>query len=214
MIGTTSWMFPGTYLENAKALEGVVDFVELLVYTWDCDTRRLLFSELPKLSDLSLEYTVHLPTDNSQNAVKALRFFMDSGFDVLNYVLHPLKGWEKVAEISSKVSLENLRELIVPYGRMTFDVGHHLLGVRFPEHLKNRVVEIHAMGVEEGRDHIALNNTGLKEVLRFYREGVLVNFEVFDFEDLKRSLEIWRHAYERHIERLSDRTDVSEADSY
>ncbi|RKX56438.1 MAG: hypothetical protein DRP50_00255 [Thermotoga sp.] len=191
MIGSTSWVVPGTYIENARILEGIVDFVELLVYTWDEDTKRLLHKEMPCLLDLDLSYTIHLPTDNLEHVHKAIKFIEDAKFPVLNYVLHPLEGWEKHSW-SDRVSIENLIDRIEPYKRMVFDVGHHILGVSFPNSLKDNIVEIHAMGVEKGRDHLSLNKKTADVIKDYMIDEILINFEVFDIEDLKDSIKLWR----------------------
>jgi hypothetical protein len=75
---------------------GQVDFVELLVYTWDREIRAKVASWLDGLAALDLEYTVHLPADDVQGALAAARFFEESGFPLLNMTLHPLPGWRQL----------------------------------------------------------------------------------------------------------------------
>ena len=199
LIGTTSWLIPGTYYENAKLVEGKFDFVELLVYTWDKETRKLLEKEIPYLEKLRLFYTVHLPTDEANKAFEAFSFFEKSDIKILNYVLHPLDGLEFFSW-GDKISLENLKEKIVPWDRMTFDVGHHLLGKKFPENLKKKIVEIHAMGVEKGKDHLELNDTAMMEMLKYISPATrFICLEVFDYERAIRSLKKIRKV--RHREK-------------
>jgi len=197
MIGSTSWVIPGTYYENALLLEELVDFVELLVYTWDEDTKTLLFNEMDKLLQLDLSYTVHLPMDRLDNVICAYNFFEDAQFPAINYVLHPIEGWRTI--LGENIALENLKEIIEPHNRMVFDVGHHFLGEKFPAHLKEAIVEIHAMGVIDGRDHLPLDRETAAFIKGFMgdliTENVLINFEVFDLEDLKNSLKVWSDTF-------------------
>ena len=74
MVGTTSWIEPGTYYQNARLLAGKVDFVELLVYIWDKEVERLFKKEVPLLKGLNLKYAVHLPTDNLDYCREAYAF--------------------------------------------------------------------------------------------------------------------------------------------
>lgn len=191
LLGASSWVAPGTYLENARLLVGKVDFVELLTFSWDLETIRLLKDELKGLQELPFQYSVHLPLDSAANARTAVDFFEDRAFPVLNYVLHPLDGWQDIAW-NEKVSLENLVNRVEPFERMVFDVGHHALGLPFPEEWASRITEVHLMGVEGDRDHLALNEKGLELARPFLREDVPVCFEVFDLAGLDASLENWR----------------------
>jgi hypothetical protein len=95
-LGTTSWLTGENFLDNARLVAGQVDFVELLVYTWDREIRAKVASWLDGLAALDLEYTVHLPADDVQGALAAARFFEESGFPLLNMTLHPLPGWRQL----------------------------------------------------------------------------------------------------------------------
>ncbi len=192
MIGSTSWVVPGTYFDNAKLLEEIVDFVELLVYDWSDEVRNLLLVESEKLLRLDLAYTVHLPTNNVSDAKEAFDFFEEVGFPVLNYVLHPLEGWRYV-QWNDRISVENLMGRIDVHSRMVFDVGHHILGERFPDELIDNIVEVHLMGVKEGRDHMRLDEETAIIASRFVRGDTLVNFEVFDLDDLLHSIKVWQN---------------------
>ncbi|MFA7329064.1 MAG: hypothetical protein WC081_06140, partial [Candidatus Ratteibacteria bacterium] len=127
-IGSTSWIEPGTYYHNARLLVGLVDFVELLVYTWNIETEILLKEEIPRLGNLNLAYTIHLPTDSLVCCENAYSFFTASKLNPLNFTLHPLPGWEGFIAGRRDVSLENLEVSQPPlYQRMTLDIGHSLL---------------------------------------------------------------------------------------
>ncbi|HDP81323.1 MAG TPA: hypothetical protein ENN21_10830 [Spirochaetes bacterium] len=191
LVGSTSWVKGDGYLHNARALEGAVDFVELLVYTWNGAVRSTLYREMPGLLDLPLRYTVHLPTDNAEHCRRAQLFFEDAGFPVLNYVLHPLPGWREYPW-GDRTAVENLTDKIEPYRRMVFDVGHHRLGMPFPKHLTPNIVEVHLMGQRDGKDHCALDREAMTAALPFLRDDMLVNFEVFDMKELKKSLKVFR----------------------
>ncbi len=191
MIGSTSWMIPGTYLDNARILENFVDFMEFLVYEWDRKTKRTLFKEMPSLLELNLKYTVHLPLNSVRDAKKAFDFFEDAKFPVLNYVLHPMDGWKKFVW-NDKVAIENLKDKIEFHDRMVFDVGHHLLGLKFPNEFKEKIVEVHLMGVKNGVDHLKLNHETAQIAMTFMENDPLVNFEIFSLEDLKYSIKVWK----------------------
>ncbi len=189
--GSTSWIKGPGFLENSRLLEGMVDFVELLVYTWDDDICHRLFREMVPLMDLDLDYTVHLPTDSAENAYRAMMFFEDSRFPILNHVLHPLPGW-RAYPWNGNVSVENLIDIVEPYHRMVFDVGHHMTGLNFPDGLASRIVEVHLMGAGAGTDHCPLDTEAMKTALPYLSNGMLVNFEVFDMDGLKESLRVFR----------------------
>lgn len=193
LIGSTSWVVPGTYADNARVLEGLVDLVELLVFTWDNTTKALLDSERDDLLRLSLQYSVHLPTDTIENCVQAVDYFEDRCFPVLNYVLHPLDGWQEYPW-NERVAVENLIDRLDAYHRMVFDIGHHLLGKPFPEQLERNIVEIHAMGVVDRVDHSPLDESTFDLLAPHLRADIPVVFEVFDLEGLKRSLDVWKAA--------------------
>lgn len=190
MIGCTSWLVPGTWLENARLAQGRVDYEELLVAGWDADTRSTLERELPELLRLDLQYAVHLPFSDAAQAWEAFRFFESHGFPALNYVLHPMPHWSDYAW-GDRVALENLKDVVEPYQHMVFDVGHHLLGKRFPDEWKPRIVEVHAMGVRDGQDHLALDPATASIILPWVDDQTLLTFEVFDLDALTTSLHTW-----------------------
>lgn len=206
LIGTTSWLVPGTYYENARLVAQIVDFVELLVYTWDEKTIQLIHSEIDKLNSLTekfdLFYTVHLPTDNAENAISAYDYFSKSKLKILNYVLHPMDGAQNLLYKHAKqISLENLKEKIEYHQNMTFDVGHHILGKKFPREFVKNVKEIHLMGVTENKDHLRLNERALNEVKNLFKEKIkkvpLLCFEVFDIKDMIDSVNFFVAAFDK-----------------
>src|SRR3989339_1219216 len=180
-IGSTSWIEPGTYYHNARLLEGLVDFVELLVYTWNTDTEILLKEEIPLLKSLNLVYTVHLPTDNLACCEKAYSFFATSKLKPLNFTLHPLPGWEGFIADRCDVSLENLEVSRPPlYRRMTLDIGHSLLIGLEPAYFAGiEIREVHLSGVGEGEAHREITEKELSFLGNLKRDGLLVNIEVF-----------------------------------
>jgi hypothetical protein len=100
MIGCTSWLVPGTWLENARLAQGLVDYDELLVANWDSETRETLERELPELLKLDLQYAIHLPMTDAAQAWDAFQFFEERRIPVLNYVLHPLPQWRTYSSVS------------------------------------------------------------------------------------------------------------------
>lgn len=202
LIGSTSWLVPGTYYENARLVAQLVDFVELLVYTWDLDTFNLFEKEIGKLRALSenygLKYSIHLPTDDLKNVRSVLSYF-DSKLPVINYVLHPYDGdgfYDLLnGNFGEQISVENLKEKFVNFKRTVFDIGHHLLGVKVDGVFLSNVVELHVMGVENGKDHRKLNMETLEEMYSIFGNRMYeieyVCFEIFDLNDLIESLKLW-----------------------
>ena len=194
MIGCTSWLVPGTYLQNAQLAVGLVDYVELLVATWDSETHAMLDADIPGLLDLDLQYTVHLPMSSADQAWRAMHYFEQRDFPVLNYVLHPMNDWREYSW-NDLVALENLKDVVEPFPRMVFDVGHHLLGIPVPEHLRTHVVEVHAMGVRDGKDHLPLDKGSASTIEPWINERTLLTMEVFSLDGLTESLHAWRTRY-------------------
>lgn len=64
-LAAPSYLIPGTWLENARALEGEswIEGLELLFFSYDDDARRILSREREGLAALSsrYRYSVHLP---------------------------------------------------------------------------------------------------------------------------------------------------------
>jgi len=208
LLGTTSWVIPGTYYENVEYITRKFrnfDFIELLVYTWDDDTYRLFEQEKEHLRKIALEkrikYTVHLPTDNLTNILNAFKY-LEMNLDIANYVLHPFGDCtERDKELfhsllsHPKISIENLKEHVFNHSRTVFDIGHHILGKKVENDFVNNVVEIHIMGVKDGKDHQKLEWETLEnayQVLsdRLFRAKYLC-FEIFNEDELVESLELW-----------------------
>lgn len=178
-LGTTSWLTGGNFLDNARLVAGQVDFVELLVYTWDEDMRTKVASWLDPLAALDLAYTVHLPTDTAENALAAALFFEESDFPLLNMTLHPLSGWQQLVW-PSLVALENLIDRIEFHPRFTYDLTHSLLGTSLPDHFHPHIVELHLSGTDGCIDHLALDADTLQHALPYLTENMLVCIEIFD----------------------------------
>jgi len=202
-IGSASWIIKGTYLENSIALEKRVDFVELLVYTWDHGLKELLTEELPRLNELSLTYTVHLPLNGIAKCIDAYSFFKDSGFPVKSYTLHPHRGWEKFMHNKPDVLLENLIDICIPFERMCLDIGHLKLSKKEDFLLSSgdlkTINEFHIHGVVGKKDHCVLNSSIMRyigELKERYpvvknalnKRNTLMNFEIFDLKRLLISL--------------------------
>ncbi|AEH51780.1 hypothetical protein [Pseudothermotoga thermarum] len=208
LLGSTSWLVAGTYYENAKLVVNKVDFVELLVYAWDEETKKLIEDEMNGLVELQskgLFYTVHLPTDDALMALQAFRYFENSPMKILNYVLHPMNGLDELLLNSKKVSIENLTEKFVEHERITFDVGHYFLGVKNSKVLPEKIVELHMMGFDERakKDHLPID----RKMLKLIRDRLwfdickipLVCFEIFDFDQVLMSIRIYKEAMEDEV---------------
>ncbi|MBM9536906.1 hypothetical protein [Desulfobulbus alkaliphilus] len=178
-LGTTSWLIGENFLDNARLVAGQVDFVELLVYTWDRDMRAKVISWLEPLAALDLEYTVHLPTDSAEKALAAALFFQESGFPLLNMTLHPFPGWQQLPW-PSLVAVENLIDRIEFHPRFTYDLTHSLLGITLPDHYHPHIVELHLSGTDGHVDHLALDATTLRYALPYLTKEMLVCIEIFN----------------------------------
>ncbi len=203
-IGATSWQFPGTYLDNVRVISKDLDFVELLVYTWDEDTKNLLETEIEDILEMT-EISVHLPTDNLENVKQAVDFFVK--YDVCNMTLHPLKPFEELAKwyfyelkekCRSRISIENLEnedfyEFIDIYAgetektKITMDFGHLVLKRKNPREFYkkyfNIISEIHFHGVKNGKDHSMPSDETFEEFRNIVGNGdVPVCIETFDWE--------------------------------
>jgi hypothetical protein len=187
-LGTTSWLTGENFLDNARLVEGRVDFVELLVYTWDRAMRGKVESWLDGLATLDLEYTVHLPTDEATGALAAAQFFMESGFPLLNMTLHPLRGWREM-EWPELVAMENLIDRIEFHPRFTFDLTHSLLGTPLPGHFHPHIVELHLSGTDGQTDHLPLDEATLCRAIPYLNENRLVCCEIFDLEEALRAVD-------------------------
>lgn len=200
-IGSVSWVVPGTYLENARVLEKHVDFVELLVYTWNNELASMLEAELTGMAALDLFYTVHMPTDTIENCRNAYNFFKEHNFPIRNHTLHPLQGWQDFITGKTDITLENLIERWPAWKHMTLDIGHLMLAAD-SDFLKQPVLrsipEVHLHGVRGNKDHCALNKRSLRCLEQSFKDAphlfntdeLLLNFEIFDLDQLKKSLSL------------------------
>ncbi len=205
LIGTTSWVIPGTYYENVEYITkrfSEIQFIELLVFTWDKETYKLFEKEKGYLNKIAFQkgiaYTVHLPTDSIENILNAFHY-LEKSLEVANYVLHPLcdtsdKEFTKILN-HPKVSFENLKERVVNHSRTVFDIGHHILGKNVDSEFLNNIIEIHMMGVEGGTDHKVLDLETLSQIYKILSNKLFtvryICFEVFDENELETSLITW-----------------------
>ena len=212
-FGSVSWVVPGSYAGNARILSAHVDFVELLVYTWDDETRRLLIREADELLGLGCAYTVHLPTDDIARCMKAYEFFKQIHFPIEHFTLHPLPGWRGFIADKGDVSLENLLPGGEAFERMTVDLGHLMAGGNGGELLSSpelrRIDELHVHGLRGERDHEPFDEAAARwlrgmiegqDILReaMEREELLVNFEVFDLDGFLDSIVRFKDAVSAH----------------
>lgn len=209
-FGSVSWIYPGTYYENAVLVAKFVDFVELLVYTWDKEINELLLKELDDLKRLKIFYNVHLPTDTIQNCSRAYDFFKEQKFPIKNYVLHPLDGWEVFIKSRPDVTLENLIESCEVYKNMTIDIGHLRLSKSEDHIFLSRGIkdirEFHIHGLNAGKDHEILDDetinylamlTGKYKLVgeSFKNDDVMINFEIFDYDKFLKSIRRFKNAF-------------------
>ncbi len=209
-FGSVSWVVPGGYAKNARILRAHVDFVELLVYTWDAETKSLLTKEADELKSLGCAYTVHLPTDGIERCAQAYEFFKETCFPIKHFTLHPLPGWRGFIAGREDVSLENLLPGGDAFENMTIDIGHLMAGRNGDEVLGapelRRIDEIHVHGLRGVKDHepfddaaaewlreMAVRHEILGKAMR--REEQLINFEIYDLDGFLESLRRFKDAF-------------------
>ncbi len=209
IIGATSWQIPGTYLENVEHIKDELSFCELLVYTWDKDTSDLLEKEIKQILELS-EISIHLPTDNLENAKIAINFFKD--FKCINMTLHPFENFKKLADFyfntleeneDISLTIENLEnELFFDFMEylneesknvfITMDYGHLLLENRsinsFYRKYAKQIKEIHFHGADTKKAHIYPTKETLDGFRKFIRDNKFphdfpVCIELFQWEE-------------------------------
>lgn len=209
-FGCVSWLQAGTYYENAEFISKHVDFIELLVYTWNEEVCDLFLKELNQLRKLSIFYTVHLPTDSIQNCDRAYDFFSKQRFPINNFVLHPLDGWQDFINNRIDVTLENLIRSDAVYERMTLDIGHLMLSTKgesiFESGSIKNIREFHIHGIANKKDHDLLDDNTInyfRSLIRKYNvvrdcfedKSVFINFEIFDYHKFIDSLERFKNAF-------------------
>lgn len=213
IIGATSWQIRGTYLENVEHIQDELGFCELLVYTWDKDTRSLLSKEIERILKIT-EISVHMPTDNLENCKRAFDFFKD--MDCINMTLHPFDNFKKLADFyfrclehTKNISVENLENnLFYEFGDylknemekvfITMDYGHLLFDKRSIEAFYNkygkRIKEIHFHGANEKKAHVYPDKKTISDFKQFiedrdFVDDIPVCIELFEWEETKRLVE-------------------------
>lgn len=206
IVGATSWQIPGTYWENVRLIGGHADFVELLVYTWDEETERLLDREW-RLMESVCPLSIHLPTDSLAHIEAALDYFRHKS--VYRLTMHPILPLEETLSLyyryrsifPERLLLENLEndyldrilaECDTGSLLLTFDIGHFLLLSRdvpaFFEQWRSHIREIHFHGIVNHKDH-ALPDPGAIRTFKNWMKQFDPNgawpvcVELFNWED-------------------------------
>jgi len=214
-LSAPSYVIPGTYAENVALLAGRPEFqaVELLFFSFDEDTRRLLACERPALDAhrRRFRYSVHMPEPLLPEHEELIEMTADLAE---RYVVHVpagqadefarmVGGWRE--RHGDRFLLENVvgRPLepaatLLEGVPLCCDTGHLLLeGASVGEFLVrylSRVREIHLHGTEGDADHRGFGHQDpwFVEILPSLRrfEGV-THLEVFSLaavEEVLRSL--------------------------
>lgn len=206
IIGVTSWQIPGTYLENVKLIHKDLDFIELLVYTWDKNTKELLDTELQEIDGLT-RISVHLPTDSLDNIDRAIDYFADK--NIYRLTMHPFDTVMKMRTVLAKgfgnfgnrFCLENLENALfyelyteikdIPFS-VTMDYGHLMLRGKSPEEFIDnygtRINEIHYHGLNGEKDHTKPGDEQIEVFCELYRKNfkdrdIPVCVELFNWEE-------------------------------
>ncbi len=221
-LSAPSWVIPGTWAENARHLagEGRVASVELLLFSYDADSRGEFLRDLPELEKIAaggrFGYGVHLPRHPDERDA-ALE---DTARLASRYVVHPPRdaaalddfaAWHRasVASVEAPVFVENVDDAsfrraleALPDAAVCLDTGHALLAGRSPAELAAELTaagrtigEVHLHGVGNGKDHAPFDGTEpwLAEFRPFLeRFGGVVEVEVFSAAGLSRCLDALR----------------------
>jgi sugar phosphate isomerase/epimerase len=242
-IGTTSYIYPDSYVPNVEMLGPYLDEIELLFFESspaDHLPSRETIGELKGLSEaFGLRYNVHLPTDISlcdqdplrrEEAVDVMRHVIDltTPLSPTTLILHlPYnedtcgeenrvrwlarihKSVDRLTASGIKGTSISVETLAYPIGwletvirdfhlSLCMDMGHMLvqghdmkaLFDTYPEEISM----IHLHGVENGKDHLALDRLTKEEMDRVIeilgRFSGIVSLEVFSFRDLEISLNV------------------------
>src|SRR6056297_2735095 len=221
IVGASSWQIRGTYLDNVKLIADDLDFCELLVYTWDLPTEKLLLKEMEAIVQKT-PISVHLPTDTLENVKQAVVFFED--FDCLNLTLHPFADFKALADFyfddatdssSNRLCLENLednlfKEFTDYLGQekeklaITMDYGHLLYTGDSVEPFYNayasQIHEIHFHGTNQNKAHIYPDKATLVGFQTFMKthdfpEKLLICVELFHWPETNKLVkELKTHA--------------------
>lgn len=210
LIGATSWQINGSYLKNIEQIGKDIQFCELLVYTWNTNTEKILSKEMDEIQKRS-KITIHLPTDKLENVKNAYEFFKDK--DYLNITLHPFMNFKQfadfyfsISEKERKISIENPENDIFfefcDYLKhkskniyITMDYGHLLLDkrsiTRFYKRFSNQITEIHFHGTNGKKSHCYPDQKTIKGFKKLMREKDFssdfpVCIELFNLDETKR----------------------------
>ncbi len=213
-IGATSWQINGSYLENIEHIGENIQFCELLVYTWNKKTEKILTKEIDEIQDRT-KLTLHLPTDKLENVKEAYNFFKN--YDYLNMTLHPFNNFKAFADFYFSVSEENPGNISVENPEndiffefcdylkeemskvfITMDYGHLLLDKRslnsFYKRFSKQITEIHFHGTNDKKSHCYPDEKTIDDFKKFLkvkklRMDIPVCIELFNLEDTKRLAE-------------------------
>lgn len=207
-----SYQIPGTWLENARALEPQtwIEGLELLFFSYDDEARKILDAESEQLAELSSRYSfsLHLPdpiTRETRELIERTNTF------VKLYVFHPEpdhEGWDiSMREIMDRFGAENFAMEYT--GEQNFEAGLQALtgtnvrlcadtGVLLREGCDpaawiadraSAIAEIHLHGVQNGKDHHALSDadTWLGALIPYFSRAIRINLETFSLDTTRAS---------------------------
>lgn len=216
IVGTTSWQIPGTYLENLKILKDEVDFVELLIYSWDEHIQSIIKKESEELFNSDIKLSIHLPTDNMKSIRNVCSYFKD--FNVYRLTMHPFGEIEEFKDtfrycqdiFKKRLCVENLEDgkffeyynKIKEYNpSITMDWGHLTLLGENPEYfisrVKSKIREIHFHGIQNGKDHSLPTKEQYKSFIKTYKKyfkDTPVCVELFKLEETLQVVEVLKNA--------------------
>lgn len=248
-LGTTSFIYPDSYIPNVKMLGPYLDEIELLMFESAAESlpSKQDIQNLSRLAEESdLTYNVHLPvdvplTDHNPSAARgageAIKRVIDltAPLSPSTYTLHlhydessrdktSVEKWQKTAYHNVMqlldtgispgiISIETLdypfewaEKIITDFNfSVCLDMGHLIKYKVNPETVftqyYHKISIIHLHGVENGRDHIALDRLSLEAmnvvigILK--RFAGVVSLEVFSYKDLTASLAFLEKCWEQ-----------------
>ena len=212
LIGATSWQICGSYLKNIEDMGENIQFCELLVYTWNKNTEKILSKEIDEIQK-RIKMSVHLPTDKLDHVKSAYAFFKE--YDFINMTLHPFTNFKQFSdfyfsisekESGKKISIENPENDIFfefcDYLKdetsnilITMDYGHLILDNRsihdFYKRFSEQISEIHFHGANGKKSHCYPKEKTIENFKQFMKEKKIaadfpVCIELFNLADTKR----------------------------
>ncbi|MAG13968.1 MAG: AP endonuclease [Spirochaetales bacterium] len=208
-LSVPSYVIPGTYLENIRFIDGLSSIVniELLLFSFDGQTKRLLADELPGIREFvgRFTFTVHMPDvllDEHAEIINVLepiarRFVIHAPEGDGKRFVAQVQGW--IAQYGNIFFLENVAgrdfdEVATALDSLPIccDTGHLLIEGKKPldflSRWGRRIEEVHLHGTVDGKDHHPVVGTEkwFVDILSYLQHfNGIIHLEIFDYDKLR-----------------------------